>query len=561
MHLIEGSGKDMPTPIFLIGFMATGKSTVGRMVADRLGRRFVDLDDVIAAYVGEAVASLVAGDEPGFRRQEAEALHRVIASADDGPVIATGGGCAAHGDNLGQMRASGLVVTLTATLTEIRRRVDHEHDDPTGPVPYSSGIFRVIPDRPLLARSDTEVGTLAAAREPYYRRAHITIHTDGLSAGAVADTIVATATRAEAQRIPDANWVGLEKHSYPIFVRDHAFVGAMIRGAVPDATGLAVITDDNLARDWLQDLVAALGDPPPIIARIAPGEASKSLPTFGRVCDELVAGGLDRGGAIVALGGGVVGDLAGMVAATLYRGIPWVQLPTSIVAMTDAAIGGKTGIDLSAGKNLVGAFWQPALVAAHLPVLATLPARERRAGFGELWKYALLDGPAQWTAVEALAPWATASEGTKPPPTALPTIRQAAGYKAWVVGLDVDERRGPRMLLNLGHTVGHALEAEHGMLHGEAVALGLVAACRVSAALGFAPPDLADTVADALTRTGLPADPGPLLTDAAIARIGVDKKRRGSNVRFVAIREVGRCEVVQVAVAELSTILRSMKTL
>ena len=554
-------------PIFLIGFMATGKTTVGRLVAARLGRRFVDLDDVIAAYAGWPVPSLVATDEAAFRRQEADALAKVIDSADDGPVIATGGGCAAYGDNLARMRSAGLVVALTAALPEIRRRAaSDEQLDAVGPMD-SSAMLRIAargPQRPLLARDDAYVAALAAARERFYRGAHVGLATDELAAEQVADIVVGIAARAAGLGRADragTSWVGLGRRSYPIVARDAGFDGALVRAAVPDATGLAIITDDNVARAWLDALVTALGTPAPAVVRIAPGEASKSFATYSRVCDALVAAGLDRGSAIVALGGGVVGDLAGLCAATLFRGIPWVQVPTSIVAMTDAAIGGKTGIDLAAGKNLVGAFWQPALVAAHLPVLATLPARERRAGFGELWKYALLDGPALWSAVDALAPWATAADGTAPPPGALGVIRLAAAHKAWIVGQDELERSGTRMLLNLGHTVGHALESEHGLLHGEAVALGLVAACRVSAALGLGPADLADAVAAAVARTGLPADPGPLLTDAAIARVGVDKKRRGTNVRFVAIREVGRCEVITVAAGELSTILRSLKTL
>jgi shikimate kinase/3-dehydroquinate synthase len=293
---------------------------------------------------------------------------------------------------------------------------------------------------------------------------------------------------------------------------------------------------------------------------VAAGESSKSLAWYGNVCDELIGHGVDRGSAIVAIGGGVIGDLAGFVAATLFRGIPIVHVPTTIVAMTDSAIGGKTAIDVAAGKNLVGAFWQPRLVATHLGFLRTLPARERRAGFGELWKYAVLDGPALWSAIEALAPWAMAGDGTPPPPAAADVIRRAAAYKAWVVGQDELEQGGDRILLNLGHTVGHAIEAEHGLLHGEAVALGLVAACHVSAALGLAPADLAGRVAAAVASTGLPSDPRPLLDDAVLARLAADKKRRGPTMRFVAVREVGSCETAAIPVTDLSKILRSLKT-
>jgi 3-dehydroquinate synthetase len=247
------------------------------------------------------------------------------------------------------------------------------------------------------------------------------------------------------------------------------------------------------------------------------------------------------------------------VAATLFRGIPIVQVPTTLVAMTDAAIGGKTAIDVPAGKNLVGAFHQPRLVACATDTLATLPARERRAGFGELWKYALLDGRDLWSAVTACTAWAAGPDGTPPPAVLRGVIDRAIAYKAAVVGRDETERTGQRALLNLGHTVGHAIETASGMLHGEAVGLGLVAACEVSAAV-LGVPDLSSEVAAALAASGLPSDPSPWFTDDVLGRVGVDKKRTGSKLKFIAIREVGLCEPVEIAVTELSRILRRSMT-
>jgi 3-dehydroquinate synthase len=298
------------------------------------------------------------------------------------------------------------------------------------------------------------------------------------------------------------------------------------------------------------------------LIELPPGEASKSFAVYERVCTELVARGLDRGSAIVALGGGVVGDLAGFVAATLFRGIPFVQLPTTIVAMTDAAIGGKTAVDLPAGKNLVGAFWQPRLVACGLGTLATLPARERRAGFGELWKYALLDGPELWRAVLACAPWAAGPDDAAVPPAMRDVIDRSIAYKAAIVGRDERELTGHRALLNLGHTVGHAIESasDGRLLHGEAVGLGLVAACRVSAAVSGTRADLATEVERALEASGLPADLDPWLTDDVLARLQVDKKRVGAGLRFIAIRDVGSCEPVEIAVTEVRRILRCSAT-
>jgi 3-dehydroquinate synthase len=346
------------------------------------------------------------------------------------------------------------------------------------------------------------------------------------------------------ERLPfayrDATLVALGERTYPVIVHDGTIDRELVRAYA--GTRTATITDRN---------VAPYANDPGAIA-IEPGEASKSFATYEQLCEQLVARGLDRGSAIVALGGGVVGDLAGFVAATLYRGIPFIQLPTTLVAMTDAAIGGKTAVDLPAGKNLVGAFHQPRLVACGLATLATLPDRERRAGFGELWKYALLDGPDLWALVDACAPWAAG--GGERPPELREVIQRSIAYKAAIVGRDEREQTGHRALLNLGHTIGHAIESATGLHHGEAVALGLVAACRVSAALGGL--DLEPEVTQALRRTGLPHDLGPYLTDEVLGRVQVDKKRIGDKVRFIVIREVGRCETAEIAITELRRILR-----
>ena len=189
-------------------------------------------------------------------------------------------------------------------------------------------------------------------------------------------------------------------------------------------------------------------------------------------------------------------------------------------------------------------------------MLSTLPPREKRAGFGELWKYALLDGEHLWGLVDACAAWA-ASDSADPPPAALgEVIERSIAYKAAVVGRDERELTSVRALLNLGHTVGHAIETASGLHHGEAVGLGLIAACRVSAALLGTAPRLETEVTEALRKTGLPADIDPYLTDDILDRVKVDKKRIGDKVRFIAVREVGACDPVEITVTELRRILR-----
>jgi shikimate kinase / 3-dehydroquinate synthase len=500
----------MPAPLFLIGFMAAGKSTVGRAIAQRGNRRFVDLDDLLDT-------SLAGSNEAEFRRREQAALHQLIKTASDGPVIATGGGAAAYDDNLARMRAAGCVVALGVDVEVARARA-------------AGG-----PDRPLLANAST----LAAKRAPVYRRAHAVVDTTDRALDDVIEQVAAV-ERAW-HRLPfglrDSTILGLGERSYPVAVYDRALDVDLVKRYLDGATKIVAITDDQVARHWQL---------PFDTITIPHGEANKTLATYERICSELIARGLDRGSALVALGGGVVGDITGFVAATLYRGIPVIQLPTTIVAMTDAAIGGKTAVDMPAGKNLVGAFWQPRLVACGLETLTTLPERERRAGYGELWKYALLDGPELWQLVSDSLDGKSLHE----------VIARSIAYKAAIVGRDERELTGHRALLNLGHTVGHAIETASGLHHGEAVGLGLIAACRVSAALVGADAGLETEVTTALRRTGLPAELDPYLTDDILDRIKVDKKRIGDKVRFIAIREVGMCEPVEIAVTELRRILR-----
>jgi 3-dehydroquinate synthetase len=246
--------------------------------------------------------------------------------------------------------------------------------------------------------------------------------------------------------------------------------------------------------------------------------------------------------------------LAGFAAATYNRGLPLLMVPTSLLAMVDSAVGGKVGINLPAGKNLVGAFHQPKLVACALQTLATLPERERRAGFGELWKYALLDGGELWSAVDACSAWAR--EGGDAPGELRDVIARSVAFKAAIVGRDELERTGHRALLNLGHTIGHAIETFSGLLHGEAVGLGLIAACRVSAALGLARSGLETDVVEALRRTGMLVDLDRYLVPDVLDLVRVDKKRVGDALRFVVVRDVGRCELAELAVTELGRILR-----
>ncbi len=526
--------------VFLVGFMAAGKTTVGELAARRLGLPFRDLDHEIEAQAGASIASLFesAGEE-AFRHIEADALRGLIA----GPpaVIATGGGTPCFGDNLDRMRAAGLVVALTAPLERLLPRVA---DAST---------------RPLLAQTEREIRDLFLRREPIYRQAHACVSTERRTPEGVARIVAELAERTApiaSSDLATSVVVALAGgRAYPVLAQPGALarLGALCRAALgEDASSLGLVCDDNVAPlygEAARRSLAAAGFS--VGLHVVPaGELSKSFDTVAALSEKLAADGLDRGSAIVALGGGVVGDLAGFVASSLFRGIRCVQVPTTLVAMTDSAIGGKTGINLRAGKNLVGAFWQPSLVIADTSTIATLPERERRAAFGELFKYGLLDGDELYGRIDALA-------GGAPTPD---VIRRCAGIKAYIVGRDEREETGERALLNLGHTVGHAIEAAAGfgaVLHAEAVALGLIASCRVSAALGLCSPSLEQRVADSVRRAGLDGDLAPWVRDGVLSRIGVDKKRTGSRIRFVALRDIGQPILHSMELAELISILRA----
>jgi 3-dehydroquinate synthase len=282
--------------------------------------------------------------------------------------------------------------------------------------------------------------------------------------------------------------------------------------------------------------------------RVPPGEASKSFDGLRTVLSALADAGVDRKGAVIALGGGVTGDLAGLAAALWMRGVALIQLPTTLLAQVDSSVGGKTAIDLPQGKNLVGAFHQPRLVLADMDALATLPPRQLRSGWAEALKHGLICDPAYFDSLTG--PDAAGAGGDR---AALArVVARSVEIKADVVGQD-EKEAGARALLNLGHTFGHAIETEQGygspdntnLNHGEAVAVGMVLAARLSADLGMADPADGERLAALLQAYGLPiAIPAGLAPEALLARMRLDKKNQAGRLRLVLWRGIGRAEVV-----------------
>lgn len=288
---------------------------------------------------------------------------------------------------------------------------------------------------------------------------------------------------------------------------------------------------------------AALGIDPGAAFVLQPGEAAKSIDTAARVWTWLAERRFTRDGVIIALGGGVVGDLAGFVAATWMRGVDFVQLPTTLLAMVDSSVGGKTAVNLPAGKNLVGAFHQPMAVAADLATLDTLPVREYASGLAETIKYGAIVDAGFFTWIEAHAGRLLARQDD----ALAKAVHTSCAHKAAIVARD-ERETGERAWLNFGHTFGHAIEAAGGfreLLHGESVAIGMVLAARLSARLGLASRDDANRIERALESLGLPtAVPESMKADDLLERMRLDKKSVGGRMRLVLWRGVGRAEIV-----------------
>jgi len=358
--------------------------------------------------------------------------------------------------------------------------------------------------------------------------------------------------------------VSLGPRSYPVIIGEPllALAGQQIATIVPGAR-VAVVSDENVAALHLAPLKASLVEHGLYLgeAVVAPGEASKSFPVLATLCDRLLELGVERGDCVLAFGGGVVGDLAGFAASILRRGVRVVQMPTTLLAQVDAAIGGKTGIDTRRGKNLIGAFHQPSLVLADVSVLATLSPREFRAGYAEVVKYGLIgDAPFfAWLEENRDAIFSASGAARRQ------AVETSARAKAAIVAEDEREESGRRALLNLGHTFGHALEAYAGyssrLLHGEAIAIGMRLAFTYSVERGLCPASDAARVARHLDAAGLPTEiaaiPGPRPTPDALLRLmAQDKKVKGGRLALVLAHGIGQAFVEhEVAVPLLTEFL------
>ena len=504
--------------VVLVGFMGSGKSTVGPILARLRNRPFVDLDDEIAQEAHRPIPRIFAEEgEEGFRRRESRALERALGREDC--VVAVGGGAPKNDDNWERIRSGNWVVALTAEPAELARRLSGSTDRPL-----------LQPDPP------SAIASLLRERLHRYLEADLVVSTDD-----VAPELIA---RRLNDRLASR---GIERVRIEVPGSPHeATVGTRLRPLIASTldrlavSGTVVIVSDPIVDEahgaTLLDELSSAGINARL-HRVPVGEPAKSLDALAGIYEALAAAGVDRAGALIAFGGGAVGDVAGFAAATWMRGIRYIQVPTTLLAMVDSSIGGKTAINLPAGKNLAGAVHQPSAIFCDLDYLATLPDDEYRAALAEVFKAGVI-------ADRAFFDWLTTNLAAllgREPTVVLEAVARAIRIKAAVVASDPYET-GPRAILNYGHTVAHALEraAGYGQLrHGEAVAWGMTVAARLSVLARNCPASAAEAQDELLRASGLLATRPTIRSADLVEAMRHDKKSRDGSPRWVLLREIG----------------------
>lgn len=518
-------------PLLINGFMATGKSALAEVVAQRTGRPCVDLDARVVQRIGMPIAEYFSlHGEASFREVEREELLGLLQGwrqeFSAPPVCALGGGALVHRPTRLSALRLAVVVSLEASLETVLSRAAREGG------------------RPLLdGRPASALGELMQQRRPTYWEANAVLHTDTTSLEELADVAIRVWR-------DNAIVVATSGHTYLVEVgggRVEACLPALVR----DSSGLLLVSDETVHGLYgarVEGILRTAGAPVASVV-LAPGEQAKNLASIEAVYQVALERSLDRKGTFVALGGGVVTDMTGFAAASWLRGVRWVGVASTLLAMVDASVGGKTGVDFGPAKNSVGAFWQPSGVLCETDFIKTEGERAYRGALAEVVKTAVIGDPELFDLLESCTSEVLARE----PSTVSEMVHRSVALKAWVVGTD-ERESGIRAWLNLGHTIGHALEA-HGeysrLTHGEAVSLGLVAALRIGEHLGKTPRELTERVVTLLERLGLPHSlAGEPLTEAA-ALLGHDKKRAGAKLRFVLAREVGSVTLEDLDLAEV----------
>ncbi len=519
--MIGNPSSNQDSTLFLYGPPGSGKTTVGQLLASHLDLPFIDLDLVISGQSGMSIPEIFSTEgEEGFRLRERQALEQIL--TPNPGIIALGGGTLLDPENRALVEARGMVVSLLASEPDLLIRLEADKSR-----------------RPLLGGDmRARLSSLMAERGEHYRSFQLQIDTSNMHPERIAWDI-----QIEMGRF----WVEGMGGGYDVYViRDGLSSIAASLQAFSTGAPVALVTDENVAAHYADPVQASLEEAGFRLRRIVipPGESQKTMATVQQLWEAFLESGLERSSLVVALGGGVVGDLTGFAAATYLRGISWLLLPTTLLAMVDSSLGGKTGVDLPQGKNLVGAFHAPRLVVADPTTLATLPEAELRSGMAEVVKHGVIGDERLFEDCRQLADLRSGIAELIP---------RAMATKIKVIQADPYES-DRRAALNLGHTIGHAVEVVSGyrLRHGEAIAIGLVAEARLSAQLNLADEGLADKIADCLRHLQLPTEiPADIDRQAVLRAMQVDKKKEDGRLRFALPVRIGKV-LVGVEVKDLA---------
>jgi 3-dehydroquinate synthetase/shikimate kinase len=567
----------MARGIYLIGFSGTGKSTLGKLVGDMLGWPTCDLDELIEKRTGLTIPVIFQREgEPGFRARETEALR--AASKEGFFVIATGGGTIVRPENRILMARNGWVICLEAQPQTLLSRLQRQlAADPKAIRPMLDSVY------PL-----DKIRTLKHLRQPLYSLSDWTVHTDRLTTEEVAREVVRAAEvlerSGEPPKVEEVLGVPM-RHTLtpdsppPILIAAGHWpyqvvvdwnhlpaLGEQVRRLLPYARRAAILTDE---RTWgrlsktLQESLHAVGLE--IHVRISDSsQAIKTPEEASAIHDWLLGIPFRRDDVFIIVGGGAIDDLGGFAASTYMRGVALVKIPTSLEGMVDSSFGGKTALNHPKAPNLIGTFFHPRLVWEDASLLLDEPKEDFRAALAEVVKYAMLEGSLLRDQVVGISLFdqlrQSVTELTSAPSrTILDIIARCVALKAQVVASDERDLGEYRVLLNYGHTIGHALESitDYKLLHGEAVAIGMAIEASLSVRIGLAPPEVKTRQNELLTQFGLPTRLPQVSHDLLLARIGSDKKVFGDTPRWILPVAVGRSMISsQVTKADLIAVLK-----
>jgi len=508
--------------VVLVGLSGTGKSSVGREVATRLEWDLIDTDREIEHRTGQSIPDIFHRDgEPAFRELEHSVLRDALLR--ERSVIATGGGAVVD-PGIWSIELLGSPETLVIWL-------DADPVTLVGRLRAQSTEEGAAADRPLLADGDpvTRITSMRANRIDSYSRSDLALDVSGQTVLAIAADVAELVRFGRCEEVQFNLNVDTAQSTIHVGLGSRFRAGTLIQTRWPMAKRIWVVVDANL-EPHVQTEIESLRTStaiPVVVAPVAAGESSKSMEGLEQLYDRMLAGGVERDDVVIAMGGGMVGDLAGFAAATVLRGISLVQMPSTLLSMVDSSVGGKTGINHSTGKNLIGAFYQPSEVVIDPVLLRSLPERERRSGWAEIIKHAIIEAstpggapPMLWGVLERNV---TALGNIENPITPW-VIRRNVSLKASVV--EADEREaGIRSILNFGHTIGHGIEAAgYALLHGEAVAVGMCAGLFIARELDLIDGTFESRIVSLIEAFGLPvrADVDPHLVHQKMAR---DKKK------------------------------------